>query len=107
FYLPFDLLIPLKGLAHAHAGAARAAAITFDFLTVCGLVLLGRRLRPGRPGTELGLALGWGFAAYPWTLFVLSRNTNDGLVAMLLVAALLAASSPALRGFVLGLAVAA
>jgi hypothetical protein len=106
FYVPFDVLFPLKGLAHAHAGAARAAAISFDAATVAGLVLLGRRLRPGADGRTLGLALGWAFAAYPWTLFVLSENTNDGLVAMLLVFVLLAASSPLLRGVLMGLAAA-
>src|SRR5207248_7835172 len=79
-YVPFELIIPLKGLAHSHAGAARLAAVTFDLVTVVGLFLLGRRLRPGRDGTHLGALLAWGFATYPWTLFVLSENTNDGLV---------------------------
>jgi hypothetical protein len=105
-YVPFELIWPLTNLQHAHADAARAAAIFFDLATVLGLVLLGRRLRPGRDGRALGVALGWGYAAYPWTLYVLHENTNDGLVAMLLVYVLLVAHHPAGRGAVLGLAAA-
>jgi hypothetical protein len=30
--------------------AAHGAALTFDLITLLGLVLLGRRLRPGREG---------------------------------------------------------
>lgn len=104
-YVPFELLFPLYNLAHASADAARAASIVFDLLTVVGLVLLGRQLRPGRQGRDLGVLLAWGYASYPWTLFVLAENTNDGLVAMLLVFTLLAARSAPLRGILLGCAV--
>ena len=102
-YVPFTLLIPLKDLSHNHAQAAQAAAITFDFATVACLYVLGRRLRPGDPGRLLGLALAWGFATCPWTLGVLAQATNDGLVALVLVIALLAAESPLGRGIVIGL----
>jgi hypothetical protein len=106
-YVPFELLFPLKGLAHAHAGAARAAAIVFDLATVSALAALGRRLRPGPAGRELGFALGWAFAACPWSLYVLAHNANDGLVAMLLALSLLLAASPLGRGLLVGLAGAA
>ena len=55
-----------------------------------GLFLLGRRLRSGREGNALGMALAYGWAAYPYTTFVLESNSNDSLVALACVAALLA-----------------
>ena len=59
--------------------AAHGAALAFDLLTLLGLVLLGRRLRPGREGRELGVALGFAWAAYPYALFALQTNSNDSL----------------------------
>lgn len=80
--------------------AAHAAAILFDLLTLAGLWLLGRRLRPGEEGRTLGVALAFAWAAYPYTLFVLATNSNDALPALLGVLALLAvtAARPALTG---------
>ena len=54
--------------------------------------MLGRRLRPGREGLALGVALGYAWVAYPYTAFVLESNSNDSLVALGCVGALLAAS---------------
>ena len=99
-YVPFSWIIPF-GLVHAHAGAARLAAMSFDLLTVAGLVVLGRQIRDWR----LGWLLGWGFAAFPFTFFALAANTNDALVSALLVWVLVAAATPMLRGFLLALAV--
>jgi hypothetical protein len=99
-YVPFVLSI--HGL-----WAARWAAITFDLVTIVGLVALGARLRPGRRGRRLGLLLGWAWAACPFTLLALMMHTNDGLIAMLSVLALLVFASPAARGAMLGLAAAA
>jgi len=87
--------------------AARAATLTFDLLTIAGLFLLGRRLRRGREGRMLGLALAYGWVAYPYTLFPLMSNTNDTLVSMLVVGALLALASPPGRGALVALAAAA
>ncbi len=56
--------------------AAHAAAILFDLLTLLGLYFLGRRVR----GPTLGSVLAYAWAAYPFTLFVLSSNSNDSLV---------------------------
>ncbi len=105
-YLPFELLFPWHG-TWDYLPSAHVASIVFDLVTVVGLVLLGRRLRPRREGLRLGLALGWAWAACPMTLLALMMHTNDGLIAMLSVLSLLAFSSPPLRGFVLGLAAAA
>jgi hypothetical protein len=72
--------------------AAHAAAIAFDLLTLLGLYFLGRRIR----GPTLGVALAYAWAAYPFSLYVMSSNSNDSLVALLVVLALLAIrSSPA------------
>jgi hypothetical protein len=74
------------------------ATLTFDLFTLLGLFLLGRRLRGGMAGRRLGVALAYGWAAYPYTALVLGSNTNDALVPMFLVYALLFVSSDGLRG---------
>ena len=96
-YVPFEQAMPWKGL-WSDLPAAHAAAIVFDLLTIAGLIALGMMLRAGRQGRRLGLALAWGWAAFPFTLLGLMLNTNDGLVALLLVAALLGLASPPERG---------
>jgi len=101
-YIPFERIWPWNGTWN-DLPAAHAAAIAFDLLTLLGLFLLGRRLRAGPRGTELGVILGYAWVAYPYTLFALSSNTNDTLVAMFAVWALLAISSPLGRGLLTGL----
>jgi hypothetical protein len=105
-YLPFEQALPWGG-SWDSLPAAHAAAVAFDLLTLVGLLLLGRRLRPGREGRLLGLALGFAWAAYPYSLFALASNANDSLVAMLVVFALLAVTSAPGRGALVGLAGAA
>jgi hypothetical protein len=105
-YVPFQLLWPWTGsLGNLHA--ADAAAIFFDLGTVVGLLLLGRRLRSGAAGTRLGLVLAWAWAACPFTIISLIEHTNDALVSMLTVFALVAIDTPAVSGTLLGLAAAA
>lgn len=105
-YVPFEQIWPWHGVWD-HLPSAHAAAIAFDLLTIAGLVALGHRLRPGGAGTRLGLALGWAWAACPFTLLALMMHTNDELVALLSVAMLLLFFSPAARGAMLALAAAA
>ncbi|MGH2956611.1 MAG: hypothetical protein ACRDL6_06415 [Solirubrobacterales bacterium] len=102
-YVPFEQLLPWSG-RWDDLPAAHAAAIFFDLGTLAGLFLLGRRLRPGRGGRHLGVLLCFAWAACPYTAFALESNTNDSLVAMLLVGALLVLASPAARGAMLALA---
>ena len=90
-YVPFEQALPWSGLWD-DLPAAHAAAIAFDLLAIGGLLLLGRRLRPGRDGLALGVALAYAWAAYPYTAFVLESNSNDALVALACIAALLGAS---------------
>ena len=105
-YVPFELLFPNNG-RWAEVPAAHAASLAFDLATVIGLMLLGARLRSGAEGRRLGVAMAFAWCAYPFTLLGLQANVNDGLVAMLLVYALLALQSPARRGLMVGLAAAA
>jgi len=97
-YVPFEQALPWSG-SWADLPAAHGAALAFDLLTLAGLVLLGRRLRPGPAGRELGLALGWAWASYPYALFALQTNSNDSLVALATVLAMLGLTlDPARRG---------
>jgi Glycosyltransferase family 87 len=88
-YVPFEQALPWSG-AWDDLPAAHGAAIAFDLLVIGGLLLLGRRLRPGREGLALGVALAYAWTAYPYTAFVLESNANDSLVALACVGALLA-----------------
>jgi hypothetical protein len=101
-YVPFEQVWPWDG--EPDPPAANAAAIAFDLLTLLGLLVLGRRLRAGPAGTALGVALAYGWAANPYSLFVMQSNANDTIVAMLVVWALVALRSPPVRGALVGLA---
>jgi hypothetical protein len=105
-YIPFETLLPWSG-SWDDLPAAHATAIAFDLLTIVGLMLLGSTLRRGREGRRLGLALAFAWAAYPFSLLALQENTNDLLIAALLVLSLAALRSPPGRGALLGLATAA
>jgi Glycosyltransferase family 87 len=103
-YVPFEWLWPGNW---GYLPAARAATITFDLLTIGGLILVGMRLRGGRDGRRLGLLLAWLWAACPWSLLDVEKSTNDGLVALLVVLTMLALSKPVRRGVLVGLGAAA
>jgi hypothetical protein len=98
-YVPFERLWPWSG-RWDDLPAAHAAAVFFDLLTIGGLFLLGRRIR----GPSLGIVLAYAWAAYPFTLYASSTNSNDALVALLLVVTLLVAGRPAARGATAALA---
>ena len=103
-YVPFEWLWPGSW---SYLPAARAATITFDLLTIGGLILIGTRLRGGRDGRRLGLMLAWLFAACPWSLLDVEKSTNDGLVALIVVLIMLSLSKPIRRGVLVGLGAAA
>ena len=102
-YVPFEQVWPWSG-SWDDLPAAHAAAVFFDVATLALLLLLGRRLRPGREGRMLAATLGFGWAAYPYTAYALESNSNDTLVALLLVGTLLLLARPAARGAMLALA---
>ncbi len=102
-YVPFERIWPWSGTWN-DLPAAHAAAVFFDLATFALLIFLGRRIRPGPAGNKLAATLAFGWAAYPYTAFTLLSNSNDSLVAMLLVATLLVLAKPAARGVMAALA---
>lgn len=98
-YVPFEAIWPGNW---TYLPAARAATISFDLLTIAGLLVLGMRLRSGREGRRLGLLLAWLWAACPFSLLGMVKNTDDGLVALIVVLIMLAVNSPLKRGFLVG-----
>ncbi|HWM64517.1 MAG TPA: glycosyltransferase 87 family protein [Solirubrobacterales bacterium] len=102
-YVPFEAIWPWDGtwddLPAAHAGA-----VCFDLATFALLILLGYRIRRGPQGRKLAATLAFGWAAYPYTAFALESNSNDTLVALLLVAVLLTLTRPVARGVLTALA---
>ncbi len=98
-YVPFEAIWPWSG-SWDDLPAAHAAAVVFDLLCLAGLFLLGRRIR----GPTLGVVLAYAWASFPFTLFSLATNSNDALVAALLIAALLVATSAPGRGVFAALA---
>jgi hypothetical protein len=102
-YVPFEQMLPWGG-SWDDLPAAHFAAIVFDLAVFCLLVLLGIRIRPGPEGERLAATLAFGWAAYPYTAYVLESNANDSLVAALLLATLLLAARPIGRGAMLAAA---
>jgi hypothetical protein len=98
-YVPFRAVFGWSG-SWDDLPAAHAAAIFFDLMTLLGLFLLGRRVR----GPTTGIVLAYAWAAYPFTLYALSSDSNDSLVAMLVVLAMLVISSAPARGAAAALA---
>jgi hypothetical protein len=86
-YVPFEQTFGWSG-TWDDLPAAHAAAIAFDVIALALLFLIGRRMR----GPTLGIVLAYAWVSYPFTLFALDSNSNDTLVAVLVLAALLAAS---------------
>jgi hypothetical protein len=102
-YIPFELAFPWDGTWDS-LPSARAAVIFFDLAAIVGLLALGRRLRPGDAGRRLGVILAFGWAACPFSAYAMQSNTNDPLIAALLIWALVAFSSIGARAILLGLA---
>jgi hypothetical protein len=103
-YVPFEQIFGWSG-TWDDLPAAHGAAIFFDLLATALLFLIGRRMR----GPTLGVALAYAWVSYPFTLFALESNSNDTLVAALVLAAVLVSSyrstlAPAARGGLAALA---
>src|SRR3984893_12644597 len=92
-YLPFQQIFGWSG-RWDDLPAAHAFAIFCDLLAIGLLFLLGRRVR----GPALGIALAYAWVAYPFTLYALESNSNDVFVGVLVLAAVLCATSAAARG---------
>ena len=92
-YLPGYGLIGWNGQGD-HLDAARFTSILFDLLAMAALLLVG--LRYG--GWRFGVTLAFAWAAYPFTQYVSSSNSNDAVQPVLLVLGFWLASSPWGRG---------
>jgi hypothetical protein len=101
-YIPFEAIWPNHGTWDDLPGA-HAAAITFDLLATWGMYVLGTRLREGQAGRTLGVVLAYAWVAFPYTAFTLESNSNDALVAAIVVWALVYMRSPVVRGGLIAL----
>jgi hypothetical protein len=96
-YIPFALLFPQA----PSVVSTLLPAISFDVLTLIGLLVLGRRLG-GRP---VALAFIFAYLLYPFPDLSLMAETNDALIAALCVWTIVAASErPAARGLLMAAA---
>jgi hypothetical protein len=102
-YVPFEVIWPYTG-EWDDLPAAHGASITFDIVTFILLIVLGIRIRPGPQGRRLGAILAFGWAAFPYTAYVLESDSNDSLIAALLVATMVLLAKPLWRGVTLALA---
>jgi hypothetical protein len=102
-YVPAELIWPWSG-SWDDLPAAHGAAVLFDLAAFGFLILLGIRIRPGPAGRRLAAVLAFGWAAFPYTGFALESNSNDTLVAALLIATLLLLARPMARGAMAALA---
>ena len=95
-YLPGYLAIGWPGKGDV-LDAARFTSILFDVLAMIGLALVGWRFG----GKRLAVTLAFAWAAYPFTQYVSSSNTNDAIQPVLLIFGFwLATSAPARGAFV-------
>jgi hypothetical protein len=75
--------------------AAHATAILFDLLCILGLGLVGFRFG----GARLGATLAFAWAAYPFTQYTSSSNTNDAILPAFLIFGFWLTASAWKRGF--------
>jgi hypothetical protein len=98
-YIPAYLVLGWSG-KWDKLPASHATAVAFDLLALLGLFLLGRRFG----GARLAAQLPFAWAAYPFTQYVSSSNTNDAIMPVLLVFAFWFLTAPFARGAFVALA---
>jgi len=98
-YLPGYAAIGWSGKGD-ELDAARFTSIMFDVLALVGLALVGLRFG----GRRLAVTLPFAWAAYPFTQYVSSTNTNDAIGPVLLIFGFWLVSSPPARGALAALA---
>ena len=80
--------------------AAHFTSLLWDALALIGLGALGFRFG----GLRLGVTLAFAWAAYPFTQYVSSSNSNDAIMPALLIWGLVFVTSAPARGLFVGLA---
>jgi hypothetical protein len=98
-YVPGYLLLGWSG-RWDKLPAAHFTSLAIDLLALIGLALVGRRFG----GLPLAVTLAFAWAAYPFTQYVSSSNTNDALPPLLLIWGFWLVSSPWARGIFAALA---
>jgi hypothetical protein len=79
--------------------AVHFTSIAFDLLAIFGLALVGWRLG----GPRVGAAAAFAWAAWPFTQYASSSNTNDAIMPALLVLGFAALTSDSARGIAVAL----
>ncbi|MEK7816831.1 MAG: glycosyltransferase family 87 protein [Actinomycetota bacterium] len=103
-YIPFETALPWSG-EWDELPAAHAAAIFFDLLCLAGLFMAGRLIASGTDfENRLGIALAYGWAAFPYTTFVQNCNVNDAIVAAFIIWGFVLLYRLPLAGLMLGFA---
>jgi hypothetical protein len=92
-YLPGYWAFGWKGIGDK-LHAAKFTSILFDLLAMVGLALVGRRFG----GARLAATLAFAWAAYPFTQYVASSNTNDAIQPVFLIFGFWLVTSPVARG---------
>jgi hypothetical protein len=92
-YIPGYLLFGWSGVWDS-LPAVHFTSIAFDLLSMLGLWLVGRRFG----GARLAATLAFAWAAYPFTQYASSSNTNDAIMPCFLIWGFWLASSPVGRG---------
>lgn len=92
-YVPATLTLGWSGKWDS-LPAAHATAIAFDLLIVLGLLLIGRRLG----GLPLGVALTFGWLAFPFTAYTMNSSSNDAILPAFLVWGFWLSTSAVARG---------
>jgi hypothetical protein len=98
-YIPAMLTLPWSGKWDS-LPAAHATAIAFDLLVVFGLLLVGHRFG----GLPLGVALAFGWLAFPFTAYAMNSNSNDAILPAFLVWGFWLSTSTVARGAAVALA---
>jgi hypothetical protein len=80
--------------------AAHFTSVLWDLVALVGLGILGLRFG----GTRLGATLAFAWAAYPFTQYVSSSNSNDTIMPAFLIWGLVFATSSSARGLFAALA---
>jgi hypothetical protein len=106
-YGPFSYLAYVPGFVTMgydyewdYLPAAHFTSLLWDALALIGLGVLGFRFG----GVRLGATLAFAWAAYPFTQYVSSSNSNDAIMPALLIWGLVFVTSPPARGLFAGLA---
>ena len=101
-YVPFELALPVERRVGRAAPPRTPPRSPSTWRRSLGLFVCGDcACAAGAPAASLGILLAFAWVAYPYTAFALQSNSNDSLVAALLVWSLALFARPLARGALL------